>query len=146
MFLINNFMSKFNTILSNHLESTELMKIRIKFDPAAESNYSEDYVGYVLQENMGSVLALVPDLSSEPMEISDGDYSPCMDTPSTLLDAFKEHAVKYMVERGYHDELKRIMKYILSAKKAVDIESVLCKCGCNDPDMLLDVYRGMVDS
>ena len=69
-------MSKFNSVLSTYFEDTDLQKIRIKFDPAAEGKFSEDYVGFVLQEqDNGNVIAIVPGYSSKPVRVKSNRYT-----------------------------------------------------------------------
>ena len=38
-------MSKFNTLMENHLNKTDLLRIRIKYDPANKLGEMRDYVG-----------------------------------------------------------------------------------------------------
>lgn len=139
-------MSKFTSVMENHLNSTDLLRIRIKHDPRSEEGTSPDYVGYVLQEDgVGNILAIVPDLGGDPMEFSSDQYETCGSDMSDTLTGLKEYIIKYMLERGYHEKVKQITKFLLQAKNSSDIEDILCKCGCNSEGGLLEIYRGFID-
>jgi len=139
-------MSKFTSVMENHLNSTDLLRIRIKHDPRSEEGTSPDYVGYVLEEDgVGNILAIVPDLGGDPMEFSSDQYETCGSDVSDTLTGLKEYIIKYMLERGYHEKVKQITKFLLQAKNSSDIEAILCKCGCNSEGGLLEIYRGFID-
>lgn len=139
-------MSKFTSVMENHLNSTDLLRIRIKYDPASENNISDDYVGYVLEEDgVGNILAIVPDLGGDPMSFGPDQYETCGPAGNDTLTLLKDYIIKYMIERGYHDKVKQITKFLLQAKNSSDIENILCKCGCNSEGGLLEIYRGFID-
>ena len=139
-------MSKFASIMENQLKTTELQRIRIKYDPAASENTSDDYVGYVLEEDgMGNILAIVPDLGGDPMSFGPGDYESCDASGNDTLISFKTYVIKHMIERGYHDKVKEISELLLKAKTSEDVEGVLCKCDFNTEGSILDIYRGFIN-
>lgn len=137
-------MSKFNSLLESHLDRTNLMRIRIKHDPAAEDHELVEYVGYVLEEDgMGNIVAIVPGASSETIKLRPDQYTadeqPCDDP----LTKFKQHCVKFLMHRGYHDKITKLFDLILNANSVTDVEKVVGSCG-NGSDILLDLYRDYV--
>ena len=145
-------MSKFNNILEGHLNNTDLLRIRIKYDPANEENdlgKAKDYVGYVLKEDgEGNVVAIVPDIGPEEMAIKAGTFepmmSPCEEVNDTLLVKFKQHVVNYLIAKGYQREVGRFMEDIIRGKDVRDIEKLLAGCSC-DPSEVLNVYRDFIN-
>ena len=136
-------MSKFNTIFEDHLKDTGLTRIRILFDPANEDSEHGDYVGYVLEEGEGGVLALVPDLQ-DTFNIRDDQYevqSPC---GHDSLASFKQHIVKFLLAKGYQDEVSDNMKQIMAAENPHELEQLVVSCGCNGMQGVLDLYRDFV--
>jgi hypothetical protein len=139
-------MSKFASIMETHLKTTELQRIRIKYDPAATENTSDDYVGYVLEEDgVGNILAIVPGLGADPMSFGPGEYEDCDSSGNDTLLGFKEYVIKYMIERGYHDKVKETTRSLLQAKSSKDVECILHKCDLNSEGSILDIYRGFID-
>lgn len=135
-------MSKFNTLMENHLNETELIRIRIKYDPANRIGEMKDYVGYVLEEDaMGNVIALVPNMGQEPEQLSPDQYS--VDVCDDSLTDFKKHIVNYMMSMGYHDKVKEHIDTIINAQDISHIEQVIASCGCNG-SMMLNIYRDFV--
>ena len=139
---INNYsMSKFNNILENHLDTTNLSRIRIMFDPANESDKREEYIGYVLEENDTGVIAIVPQLGPETFELTPDQYE--MDTTCGKLTSFKKFVVKFLMERGYHDKVTEHMDTIINSETPQELESILGSCGC-DATVVLNIYRDYV--
>jgi len=139
-------MSKFNSLLENHLKSTDLLRIRVKFDPANEQDQRREYVGYVLEEDgAGGVIAIVPDMGADSMSLSSDQFevdnqSDCASDP---LSRFKKHLVDFLMARGYHDQVSDNMEVIVNANHPIELEKVLKTCGC-DGGVVLDMYRDFV--
>jgi hypothetical protein len=128
--------------MENHLNKTELTRIRIKYDPANNLGEMNDYVGYVLEEDgAGNVIAIVPSMSHEPQQFSSDQYN--LDVCQDSLTDFKKHLVNYMMEMGYHDKVKQHIDIIINAKDISQIEQVAASCGCNGSTML-NIYRDFV--
>ena len=139
-------MSRFNSLLENQLSTTDLLRIRVKFDPASNTDSRSEYVGYVLQEDdIGGVIAIVPDMSSTSMNLTPDQFelAPVDDidnmTDSTLT-PFKKHVVTYLMQRGYHDKVTDHIETIINANDPVELEAILTSCGCNE-GMIIDMYR-----
>jgi hypothetical protein len=138
------YMSRFNTLMENHLNGTELTRIRIKHDPANGIGEMNDYVGYVLEEDgVGNVIAIVPSMGHEPQQLGPEQYS--VDVCEDSLTDFKKHVVNYMMEMGYHDKVKQHIDVIINAKDISQIEQVAASCGCNG-SMMLNIYRDFVSN
>lgn len=145
-------MSKFNTLMENHLSKTDLLRIRIKYDPANKLGEMRDYVGYVLEEDgAGNVIAIVPSIGSDPMSFGPDQYDMepgCgqmePEQGPDPLGGFKKHVVKYLMSRGYHDKVTEHMDLILNAKHVTDLEKLLQSCGC-DGTGVLNMYRDFVN-
>lgn len=145
-------MSKFNSILENNLNKTDLLRVRIKYDPANEESDPKkvkDYVGYVLKEDgEGNIVAIVPDMGHEEMMFGADDYeplgSPCGEQEETLLLKFKQHVINYLLLKGFQQEIGRHMEDIIKSKDVRDIEKLLAGCNC-DPSETLNVYRDFVN-
>lgn len=135
-------MSKFNSLMENHLNSTNLVRIRIKHDPRNEAGEIGDYVGYVLEEDgMGNVIALVPSMGSGTFELGQDQFGPdCGDMQGDRLTSFKKHVVDYLMTRGYHDEVSKHMEVVLNATDVTQLEQVLKSCGC-DMMSIVNMYR-----
>ena len=87
-------MSKFTSVMENHLNSTDLLRIRIKYDPASENSISDDYVGYVLEEDgVGNILAIVPDLGGDPMSFGPDQYETCGHEGNDTLTLLKDYTL-----------------------------------------------------
>ena len=141
-------MSRFNKLMENQLNTTDLLRIRIKHDPACEDGELNEYVGYVLEEDgAGNVIAIVPDIQNDTMQLSPGQYVPDMETCQghDPLTQFKKHAVKFLMSRGYHDKITKLFDVILNAKSAQDVEKVVGSCG-NGVEIVLDLYRDFVSN
>lgn len=140
-------MSKFNSLLENHLKSTDLLRIRVKFDPANEQDQRREYVGYVLEEDgAGGVIAIVPDMGADSMSLSSDQFevdnqSDCASDP---LSNFKKHLVDFLMTRGYHEKVSSYMETIINSTNVIDLEKVLTSCGC-DGSVVLDLYRDYVN-
>ena len=123
------------------------MRIRVKFDPANESEQRQEYVGYVLEEDgAGGVIAIVPDIGADSMslgpdqfELDPGAQQSCDDP----LSGFKKHLVDFLMTRGYHDKVSDNMDVIVNANSPIELENVLKSCGC-DHGVVLDMYRDFV--
>jgi hypothetical protein len=139
-------MSRFNSLLENQLNTTDLLRIRVKFDPANNTDSRSEYVGYVLQEDgTGGVVAIVPDMGSTSMSLTPDQFelAPIEDVDDmtdTSLTPFKRHVVKYLMQRGYHDKVTDHIETIINASDPTELEAILTSCGCND-GMLIDMYR-----
>jgi hypothetical protein len=143
-------MSKFNSLMESNLNKTNLLRIRIKHDPANGIGEMNDYVGYVLEEDgMGNVVAIVPQMGGDTMSFGPGQYTrddvPCGDDEQQAdpLSTFKKHIVKHLIERGYHDKVKNHMDEIINAKDVSQLENLLHGCGCNGV-AVLNMYRDFV--
>jgi hypothetical protein len=140
-------MSKFNSLLENHLKSTDLLRIRVKFDPANESEQRREYVGYVLEEDgAGGVIAIVPDMGADSMSLGPDQFEldPSMQQDcGDPLSKFKKHLVDFLMARGYHDQVSDNMEVIVNANHPIELEKVLKTCGC-DGGVVLDMYRDFV--
>lgn len=140
-------MSKFNSILENHLDLTGLSRIRIKHDPANENDERGDYVGYVLEEDgAGGVIAIVPQLGSSAMELSRDEFE--IDKQGGCgsvdpLSSFKKHVVEFLMTRGYHEKVSDMMELIINSTCVVELEKLVQTCGC-DGSVVLDLYRDFV--
>ena len=146
--LINNYdMSKFNTILESHLNTTSLSRIRIKHDPKNEKDERGEYVGYVLEEDgAGGIVAIVPQLGPETMELGAGEFE--IDQPGSCgevdpLSSFKKHVVKFLMVRGYHEKVSEYMETIINSSCIIELEKLVKGCGC-DTTAVLDLYRDFV--
>ncbi len=142
-------MSRFNSLMENHLNSTDLLRIRIKHDPANVSGEANDYVGYVLEEDgLGNVVAIVPDLGGDPMSFGpdqfqfDGQPDEQCGDP---LSRFKKHVVNYLMQHGYHDKVSSLMEVIINAKDVTDLERVVGDCG-GDSTAIVNLYRDFVSN
>lgn len=142
-------MSKFNSILENHLDLTGLSRIRIKHDPANEKDERGDYVGYVLEEDgNGGVIAIVPQLGSSAMELSHDEFE--IDKQGGCgsvdpLSGFKKHVVEFLMTRGYHEKVSEMMELIINSTCVVELEKIVQTCGC-DGSAVLDLYRDFVSN
>jgi len=129
--------------MESQLNRTELTRIRVKYDPANDAGESNDYVGYVLEEDgAGGVLAIVPAMGNEPMSLSSGEYeldAPCEDP----LTKFKKHVVDNLMTRGYHETVSDKIDDIINAKNVGQLEQLLNDCGC-DLSAILNLYRDYV--
>lgn len=140
-------MSKFNSLLESNLKSTDLLRIRVKFDPANESDIRKEYVGYVLEEDDSGVIAIVPDLGPDSMSLTPDQFE--RDVPQLgscdgdPLSRFKKHLVEFLMVRGYHDKVSDYMEHIINATNPIDLEKVIKGCGC-DETIILDLYRDFV--
>lgn len=141
-------MSKFDQLLESQLNTTDLVRIRIKHDPANEQGELNDYVGYVLQEDgHGGVIAIVPAAGPEHVSLGMDDFNfdtPACDQPDSLGE-FKQHVVSYLMSRGYHDVVKSKLQHIISANDVSQLEEVLKSTGC-DHTGVLDMYRDFVSN
>ena len=141
-------MSKFSKILEGHLNNTDLLRIRIKYDPANEENdlsKAKDYVGYVLQEDgEGGVVAIVPDMGSSVVDLSLGEYepmvSPCGEQEDPILLKFKQHLVNYLIMKGFQTEVSKHMETIITSKTVEPLERILVTCSCDNSEVL-NLYR-----
>lgn len=138
-------MSKFNTLMENHLNKTDLLRIRIKHDPANGIDEMNDYVGYVLEEDgMGGVVAIVPSMGPDPMSLGPEQFEP--DQPcGDPLGRFKKHVVEYLMAKGYHEHVSSAMEHIINAKNVVELENLVQTCGC-DSTAVLNLYRDYVSN
>lgn len=141
-------MSRFNSLMENNLNKTDLLRIRIKHDPANGIGEMNDYVGYVLEEDgIGNVVALVPSMGGDTMSLGPDQYeqdmSPCGAQQTDPLTTFKKHVVKHLIERGYHDKVKNHMDDIINAKDVTQLENLVHSCGCDDV-AVLNLYRDFV--
>lgn len=138
-------MSKFNTILENHLSETDLIRIRIKHDPANLPNERRDYVGYILQEDgPGNILAIAPEMGMEPMTVSIDQFDIVNNDcgfANDPLTRFKKFVVNHLLAKGFHDQLKNHMDVLLNAKHVTDLERLVTSCGCEDGTTVLNMYR-----
>ena len=144
--LINNYiMSRFNTLLENHLGSTELSRIRIKFDPANENDERREYVGYVLEEDgTGGVIAIGPQLGPDVQSFSSDEFEPMGDCGDPLA-GFKKHVVDFLMTRGFHEKVSEYMEHIIDANNPEQLEKIVVSCGC-ESTMILDMYRDYVSN
>ena len=129
--------------MEDQLSTTDLLRIRIKHDPANKENELNEYVGYVLEEDgMGNVIAIVPDIQQDTMQLGPDQYVPDMDTCQghDPMTRFKKHAVKFLMSRGYHNKVSKLFDVILNAKSVTDVEKVVGSCG-NGMEIILDLYR-----
>lgn len=139
-------MSKFNSLLENHLKTTDLLRIRVKFDPANECDDRREYVGYVLEEDgAGGVIAIVPDIGASSMALSPDQFEMDNDVECNAdpLSRFKKHLVDFLMTRGYHDKVSDQMEVIINSKNVIELERVLKSCGCNG-NIVLDLYRDYI--
>lgn len=138
-------MSKFNTVIENNLNKTDLLRIRIKHDPANNVGENNDYVGYVLEEDgVGNVIAIVPGMGPEPVSLSQQQITPDMaPTCGDPLSKFKKHVVTQLMAKGHHDEVSNSMESIINAKDVVELEKLIQSYGC-DVSSLLNLYRDFV--
>lgn len=136
-------MSRFNTVLENNLNKTNLVRIRIKHDPKNEADVRGDYVGYVLEEDGdGNVIAIVPSLGGDRMELGSDDYDielTSCDSEKDHLTDLKKHVVDFLMIRGYHDKVSSAMDIIINASNVKQLESVVQSC--DGDSMLLSMYR-----
>ena len=138
-------MSRFNTLLENHLGSTELSRIRIKFDPANENDERREYVGYVLEEDgAGGVIAIVPQLGPDVQSFSSDEFEPMSDCGDPLA-IFKKHVVDFLMTRGFHEKVSEYMEHIIDANNPEQLEKIVVSCGC-ESTMILDMYRDYVSN
>lgn len=139
-------MSKFNTLMENHLQKTDLVRIRIKYDPANGIDEQNDYVGYVLEEDgLGNVIAIVPGASSDPMSLGPEQFEidgGCEQHEDPLA-RFKQHLVKYLMNSGFHDKVSENMELIINTDDISHLEGVIQSCGC-DGTAVLNLYRDFV--
>ena len=139
-------MSRFNTLLESHLGSTELSRIRIKFDPANENDERKEYVGYVLEEDgSGGVIAIVPKLGPDAMSFSPDQFEPMSGGCGDPLAKFKKHVVEFLMVRGFHDKISEHMEHIINAGSPQEIEKIVIACGC-ESSMMTDLYRDYVSN
>ena len=143
-------MSKFNSLMESNLNKTNLLRIRIKHDPANGIGEMNDYVGYVLEEDgMGNVVAIVPGAGPEPMQLGpdqyDPDQSPCGQQQTDPLSGFKKHVVDYLMVKGYHDKISKHMDLIINASDVTQLEKIVHTCGC-DAAGVLNLYRDYVSN
>lgn len=141
-------MSKFNSILENHLNTTNLLRVRIKHDPANEAGQLSDYVGYVLEEDgHGNIVAIVPSMGPDSISLGPDQYLPDAEGCGIRQDdlaGFKKHVVNYLMARGYHDSISDHMEHIIHADNVKMLENILIQsCGCN-AGAILDLYRDFV--
>jgi len=141
-------MSKFNSILENHLNTTSLLRIRIKHDPANDPGQLEEYVGYVLEEDgTGNIVAIVPSMGSDTVSLGPDQYLPDAEGCGIRQDelaAFKKHVVNFLMARGYHDAVSNSMEHIIHANDVKMLENILVQtCGC-DSGAILDMYRDFI--
>lgn len=140
-------MSKFNSLLENHLKTTDLLRIRVKFDPANESDERREYIGYVLEEtSTGGVVAIVPGIGPDSMSFEPGEYE--MDQSSGCgdpLSSFKKHLVNFLMTRGYHEKVSEQMEYIINSNDLIELENMVKTCDC-DGSVVLDLYRDYVSN
>ena len=140
-------MSKFNSILESHLNATGLSRIRILHDPAKENDERGEYIGYVLEEDgAGGVIAIVPQLGPETMELNAGEFE--IDQPGGCgdvdpLSRFKKHIVNFLMVRGFHEKVSEYMETIINSTCVIELEKLVQTCGC-DSTMILDLYRDYV--
>jgi len=141
-------MSRFNTLLENQLNNTNLLRIRVKHDPANNNGERRDYVGYVLEEDgLGNILAIVPGLSPDAQRLGPEQYiadmEPSCGDQIDPLTKFKKHLVNHLMVRGYHDKISEHMESILNTNCVKELESIMRGCGC-DTSSILDLYRDYV--
>lgn len=145
-------MSKFNNIMESKLDTTDLLRVRVKYDPANEEtdpDQVKDYVGYILkEEEHGGVVAIVPALGPEPMTLDIDQYepmeSPCDMQQDSLLIKFKQHVINYLLQKGFQKEVGRYMEDIIRSNDTEPLEKMLSKCGCG-PEEILNTYRDFVN-
>ena len=137
--------------MENHLNKTNLVRIRIKHDPANGIGEMNDYVGYVLEEDgSGNIIAIVPGMGSETMSLGPEQYdieSPCggQQPQQDPLAQFKKHIVDYLMVRGYHDKVSEHMDVLINAKHVTELEKLVQTCGC-DGMAILNMYRDYVSN
>ena len=138
--------------MESKLDMTDLLRVRVKYDPANEENDlgdAKDYVGYILKEEEGGIVAIVPGLGPEPMSLDMDQFepmsSPCAMKEDTMLIKFKQHAINYLLLKGFQQEVGRYMEDILKTHDVIDIEKLLGKCSCN-PGEVLSVYRDFINN
>lgn len=143
-------MSRFNSLLESHLNSTDLLRIRVKFDPANKQDERKEYIGYVLEETgAGGVIAIVPDIGSDTMSLEPDQFE--LDPNHTAncggdpLGSFKKHLVDFLMARGYHDKVSEYMEHIINANNVIELEKIVKGCGC-DGSIVLDMYRDFVSN
>ena len=145
-------MSKFNNIMESKLDMTDLLRVRVKYDPANEEidlGKAKDYVGYILKEDEhGGVVAIVPALGPEPMSLGIDQFepieSPCDMQEDSMLLKFKQHVVNYLLLKGYQTEIGRYMEDIMKCNDTKSLEKLLMICGCG-PEEILNTYRDFVN-
>ena len=137
-------MSRFNTLMENHLNNTNLLRIRIKHDPKNEQGGLDEYVGYVLEEDgMGNVVAIVPGMSGDTMSFGPDQYEQDMSPCGDPLAQFKKHVVKHLMQHGYHDKVTEHMEHIINATDVTQLEKLIQSCGC-DSTAVINMYRDFV--
>ena len=136
-------MSSFNQILESQLNTTDLLRIRIKHDPANKHGELKDYVGYVLEEDgCGGIMAIAPDISGNTINLQPDQFefqSPCDDQVDSLA-RFKQHVVSFLMTRGYHDKVAKHIQHIINANNPTQLEVILKSCDF-DMNSILDMYR-----
>lgn len=135
-------MSSFKHIVESQLNTTDLLRIRIKHDPANEQDERGDYVGYVLEEDgCGGVVAIAPGIK-DTINLQPGqfEFQPPQHDQTDPLARFKQHVVSFLMTRGFHDKVSKNIQHIINASDVTQLEGLLKSCDF-DINSVLDMYR-----
>ncbi len=132
-------MKRFNKVIENSLKDSQLVRVKLKVDPANCSSGEilkyNGYEGYILAEKESSYsvyvedLGLVAELPKTIVAIQD-TLNP--------IEKLKINALQFLINKGLADEILLKSIYMASAPECID--AFLREKGMSDFD-ILSVYR-----
>jgi ribosomal protein L21E len=132
-------MKRFNKVIENSLKDSQLVRVKLKVDPANCSSGEilkyNGYEGYILAEKESSYsvyvedLGLVAELPKTIVAIQD-TLNP--------IEKLKINALQFLINKGLADEI--LLKSIYMASTPEYIDAFLREKGMSDFD-ILSVYR-----
>lgn len=132
-------MKRFNKVIENSLKDSQLVRVKLKVDPANCSSGEilkyNGYEGYILAEKESSYsvyvedLGLVAELPKTIVAIQD-TLNP--------IEKLKINALQFLINKGLADEI--LLKSIYMASTPECIDAFLREKGMSDFD-ILSVYR-----
>jgi|GEM_PF-6941290 hypothetical protein len=132
-------MKRFNKVIENSLKDSQLIRVKLKVDPANCSSGEilkyNGYEGYILAEKESTYSVYVEDLGL------------VADVPKTIvsiqdslnpIEKLKINALQFLINKGLADEI--LLKSIYMASTPECIDAFLREKGMSDFD-ILSVYR-----
>ena len=141
-------MSSFNRKILESYNGKNLRRVRIKVDPAANTeDYGNTlpYEGYILEEdNMGNAIVFVTNGDEETgslMRVPYDEYEEdfMVDDDDHIFSRFKKYTIMYLLNNGYTDVCDGDIQKVNMTSDIFQLKIFLSQIGLDDKE-LLDVF------